>query len=309
MAEEAVVRIDPLAHKTVGELDELEEEGGEYADSRVLESYREARIAEMKRLAAANKFGAVFPLSRADFVEDVTEASKEAYVCVLLYQDHLPESKLLQAVWPQVAAQHRATKFMSIRADACIENYPDKNVPTILVYHEGKSQVPIIGLSELGGTRVDAKSEWVGGGGWRAPCSVRARMGTPAPPRHGTHVLVCRMRVLGCVVLCVPASLVRVAPLPPPHPLLHPIACSLPMSEKRCRKSVWPYTTIRNHIKRLAFDAGDRLLRVWTAFAPCVALRSPPPPLTFVPPSPPSPSPITLCSRRVGPLPPRRRQD
>lgn len=44
----------------------------------------------------------VYSLSRSDFVREVTEDSKEVWVAVLLYKDGIPESKLLEQLWPRV---------------------------------------------------------------------------------------------------------------------------------------------------------------------------------------------------------------
>jgi hypothetical protein len=163
MAEEAATRIDPLAGKSVAELDELEEEGGEFADSRALEGYRARRIAELKAKAAANRFGALLPLTRVDFVREVSEASADCWVVVFLHQDHVADSQLLARVLPRVAAAHAAAKFMAIKADACIEGYPDRNVPTLLLYHKGALQSQVVGLAELGGARLlsERTVEWV----------------------------------------------------------------------------------------------------------------------------------------------------
>lgn len=122
--ERKMAAFDPLADKSAAELDALEEEDGEYADSRVLERYRRARLEELKAKAAANRFGALFPLSRPDFVKEVTEASRAAPVVVLLYKDAIAESRLLEAVMLRLAAKHRTTKFMKIVAESCIEGYP-----------------------------------------------------------------------------------------------------------------------------------------------------------------------------------------
>jgi hypothetical protein len=47
-------------------------------------------------------------------------------------------------------------------ADACIEGYPDRNVPTLLLYHDGSLQSQIVGLAEFGGPRVTKDTvEWV----------------------------------------------------------------------------------------------------------------------------------------------------
>lgn len=95
----AAVAADPLAYKTLAELDEEE---GDDVSRRVLDDYRAKRIAEVRAAAARNKYGAVMPLSREDFVREVTEGSKEAWVVLLLFKEGVPESKLLEALWPRV---------------------------------------------------------------------------------------------------------------------------------------------------------------------------------------------------------------
>ena len=158
-AEAAVERIDPLAFKSVGELEELGEEGGGFDDSRVLDAYREARIAEMKAAAARNRFGAVLPLVRVDFVREVNDASRDGtWVVIHLHQDHVEDSKLLERALARLAPLKKDVKFMAAKADACIEGYPDRNVPTLLLYRNGELQTQIVTLAELGGQRVSAKS-------------------------------------------------------------------------------------------------------------------------------------------------------
>ena len=49
----------------------------------------------------------LFPLSRPDFVKEVTEASKEVPVVVLLYKDSIQDSRLLEAVMQRVCASCR----------------------------------------------------------------------------------------------------------------------------------------------------------------------------------------------------------
>ena len=45
-------------------------------------------------------------------------------------------------------------KFCEIRADLCIEGYPEKNCPTILVYHDGNIIQQTVTLKDLGGQRT-----------------------------------------------------------------------------------------------------------------------------------------------------------
>ena len=160
--ESAAREFDPLKNRTLDELDELEEE--EYADSRMIDSYRQQRLEELKAIAKRNKFGQLMEFSRSEFVKEVTEASKESWVIVLLYKDHIPDSKKLLEVMFQLAKKHPATKFLRIVSDNCIENYPDKNVPTIFLYRDGVVQgPPIIGLALFGGIKETtlATVEWV----------------------------------------------------------------------------------------------------------------------------------------------------
>lgn len=140
--------------RNLEELDELED----LEDDDVLESYKRQRIAEMKALQSAEKYNSVLQISKSDYPREVTEASKECYVVVLLYQNALPACKLLNAILDRLAVKYKATKFCKIVADLCIENYPDKNVPTLLIYGEGDLKKQIVGMSTCGGQNATVRS-------------------------------------------------------------------------------------------------------------------------------------------------------
>ena len=42
-------------------------------------------------------------------------------------------------------------KFCEMRADLCIEGYPERNTPTILIYKDGNIRRQIVTLAELNG--------------------------------------------------------------------------------------------------------------------------------------------------------------
>jgi hypothetical protein len=44
-----------------------------------------------------------------------------------------------------------ATKFVRIEARDCIQGYPDANLPTVLLYIEGKCVKSLLGLAPFGG--------------------------------------------------------------------------------------------------------------------------------------------------------------
>ncbi|CAG8576902.1 5463_t:CDS:2 [Dentiscutata heterogama] len=143
-----------LEDKTLDELDELEDE----EDERVLLEYRQKRIAEMKAEALRSKFGEVIQISKPDFIREVTDASKEVWVVVHLFKDSIPECKLMNAHLATLAAKYKATKFIKIIGDQCIPNYPDKNLPTLLIYGEGDMTLQLVGLAELGGLNMSLES-------------------------------------------------------------------------------------------------------------------------------------------------------
>lgn len=47
----------------------------------------------------------------------------------------------------KLATAYPSTKFVSIRGDMCIANYPDKNIPTLLIYRRGQLIKQIVGMS------------------------------------------------------------------------------------------------------------------------------------------------------------------
>lgn len=112
------------------------------------------------------QFGALYPLTRDEYTKEVTEGSKECWVVVLLYNDAVDASRALQEVLERLAPKHKAVKFLRIKADQCIEGFPDRNVPTLLLYHEGENQRQLMGPGVYGGKRNGAgitedTVEWV----------------------------------------------------------------------------------------------------------------------------------------------------
>ena len=51
-------------------------------------------------------------------------------------------------------------KFCEMRADMCIEGYPERNTPTILVYKDGDIKKQIITLQGLRSERTTIMGKW-----------------------------------------------------------------------------------------------------------------------------------------------------
>ena len=117
------------------------------------------RMAELSTIATASVFNQVYHLQKPDYSKDVTEASNTAFVLVHLTSSlgTNVESRLLSEVWREMALKFGDIKFCEIRADMCIEGYPERNTPTILVYRNGDIQKQVVTLRELSGEQTNIK--------------------------------------------------------------------------------------------------------------------------------------------------------
>ncbi|XP_018048700.1 PREDICTED: viral IAP-associated factor homolog isoform X2 [Atta colombica] len=147
-----------LEKKTLDELDELEDE----EDERVLEEYRRKRIAEMKELANKCKYGEVREISAEDYVKEVNNAGEDVWVVLYLYKSGIPLCTLVNQHLASLARKFPATKFLKSISTTCIPNWPDSNLPTIFIYHEGNMVKQIIGPLEFRGMKLsEAELEWM----------------------------------------------------------------------------------------------------------------------------------------------------
>lgn len=64
------------------------------------------------------------------------------------------ESRVLSEIWRELAPKYGDMKFCEMRADMCIEGYPDRNTPTILAYKDGDIKRQIVTLAELNGPKT-----------------------------------------------------------------------------------------------------------------------------------------------------------
>lgn len=69
--------------------------------------------------------------------------------------------QLLQQKLQILAPKFAATKFVKIRSEEAIPNYPHKNLPTLLIYRKGDVAAQFVGGASLGGEAMTAESlEW-----------------------------------------------------------------------------------------------------------------------------------------------------
>eukprot|EP01094_Clydonella_sp_ATCC50884_P001304 TRINITY_DN10985_c0_g1_i1.p1 TRINITY_DN10985_c0_g1~~TRINITY_DN10985_c0_g1_i1.p1 ORF type:complete len:236 (+),score=87.64 TRINITY_DN10985_c0_g1_i1:164-871(+) len=149
---------DPLAGKTVEELDELEDD----EDEAVLRRYREERMREWRERQARRRFEGVREIKRHQFVREVSSnPDADRWIVLLLYADHVEACQLVLRAFLSLAEQHQEVEFLKIEGRECMDEYPDEYLPTIFVYHGGKQRRQWITLSELGASRFTANVlEW-----------------------------------------------------------------------------------------------------------------------------------------------------
>jgi hypothetical protein len=135
IAIEALENYNPIENKTLEELNELEESDDE---DEVIRAYKEKRMQEMKEYAEKIKFGKVLELRKQDYIAEVTNAPKDVFVVLLLYQTYVENSNILSNIFDYLANKFQLVKFMKIVATNCIEKYNDEDVPGVIIYQNAK---------------------------------------------------------------------------------------------------------------------------------------------------------------------------
>jgi len=129
-------------------LETLASEAPDSDTERTIATYRAKRIAELSEAAKKARFGDIIPISREAYTREVTEGSKvneeddeeelgTGVVCFLYRDADIPCARLT-AQLKTLAARFPRTKIVSIVGNKCIENYPDRHLPTLFIYRLGK---------------------------------------------------------------------------------------------------------------------------------------------------------------------------
>lgn len=136
----------------------LEDMQDEFEEDSFLETYRQIRLAQLKEAAKKQRYGTVSSIQRADFLREVTESSRDSWVVVLLNQEKILGCQVLLHCLRQLAEQYQHIKFISMLSTDCIPDYPNENLPTLLVYKDGQCKRTIVGLRTLGVDRISPES-------------------------------------------------------------------------------------------------------------------------------------------------------
>lgn len=126
--------------------DDLDDE-----DEEVFRKYREQRMAELINFKAKRTFGEVREISGIDFVDEVTKADPDTWVVIHLYKAGIPLCTLINRSLIEIASSFPETKFLKSISTVCIPNFPDENLPGLLIYKGGKCQKQIFGSHHFSG--------------------------------------------------------------------------------------------------------------------------------------------------------------
>eukprot|EP00262_Sarcandra_glabra_P006736 TRINITY_DN1922_c0_g2_i1.p1 TRINITY_DN1922_c0_g2~~TRINITY_DN1922_c0_g2_i1.p1 ORF type:complete len:296 (-),score=52.58 TRINITY_DN1922_c0_g2_i1:98-862(-) len=140
--------------RTEEELEDLEDDR-DLDDDRFLEDYRKRRLVELRDAARVSRFGSVVPITGADFVREVSQAPSDVWVVVFLYKEGIPECGILSHCLEELATRYPGTKFVKIISTDCIPNYPDRNLPTLLVYNNSVVKATYVGLHPFGSRKCN----------------------------------------------------------------------------------------------------------------------------------------------------------
>jgi len=115
----------------------------------------------MQAEAMKSHFGELIEISQTEYTKEVTNAPPDIYVVVFLYKQGIPHCQFLEQKLRILAQKFKATKFIKIRSESAIPNYPDRNLPTLLIYNKTDVVQQFVGLSSFGGERMTVEDlEW-----------------------------------------------------------------------------------------------------------------------------------------------------
>jgi len=154
-------RLDKLTLKEIDELEDNDDDDELLNDTSFIDQYREKRIQELKLKTLQNRFGDLQEIVKADWLREVNETSKTCWVVISLYQDSIVESRLLDEILLILAPKFKYIKFLKIKAQQAVENWPESRLPTLFLYNEGELKHQVFTLNELGGKSTKADDlEW-----------------------------------------------------------------------------------------------------------------------------------------------------
>ena len=111
-----------------------------------MQTYTERRLKELcgsseNEKQGKRKFGEVIVIDRTEWQHHVNDDSHDVWVVVgLLSTYDSNRTGLMKTAICELACLHVETKFVLISSHQAIANWPEENLPSIFIYHNGKLQ-------------------------------------------------------------------------------------------------------------------------------------------------------------------------
>lgn len=153
---------DEVDHGALASRD-VDDDGAETSaldDDDALELFRQRRLREMQQSvqSAAAGFGRLKRITKASYVEDITNASLQCPVLAVMAKDGHDASDALLRVMSDVCGRQTSMKFVCIPAEEAISMFPAKHIPCCLIYQQGKLVHQVTGLDTWGGKQLSVSS-------------------------------------------------------------------------------------------------------------------------------------------------------
>lgn len=129
-------------------------------DDEIMEKIRQKRLKEIEELRKKSKYGSILEISGEDWIKEINEAGEDIWVIVHLYKTGVQLCNVINYHFQTLARQFPTTKFIKAVSTTCIPNYPDKNLPTIFVYHNNDMKAQIIGPKQFSLDVSKDQLEW-----------------------------------------------------------------------------------------------------------------------------------------------------
>eukprot|EP00281_Chroomonas_sp_CCMP1168_P002840 CAMPEP_0206270030 /NCGR_PEP_ID=MMETSP0047_2-20121206/32647_1 /ASSEMBLY_ACC=CAM_ASM_000192 /TAXON_ID=195065 /ORGANISM="Chroomonas mesostigmatica_cf, Strain CCMP1168" /LENGTH=228 /DNA_ID=CAMNT_0053698637 /DNA_START=24 /DNA_END=708 /DNA_ORIENTATION=- len=128
---------DRAVEAALGETDADALEFETEEDERFFEEYKAKRLEELRQGAKARSYSGVMDIAADSFRQEVTDAANdETFVVVHLYRDGRGGLLSRGPVAAGAGEEQGQTKFTRIFYSNAIPNYPEANLPTVIVYHK-----------------------------------------------------------------------------------------------------------------------------------------------------------------------------
>jgi len=147
-----------LESKTLHEIEELDAKNNDDEDE--IQSYRKKRLAQLKVLSKAEKYGTVKLISNEEYETEVKKDTTTSTV-LLLYRTGHEASRLMETIFENLAPKFKTVKFLKLLASSTIQNFPLEHCPTVMAYRQGKVLGQFVKLDAFAGSKTTADVvEW-----------------------------------------------------------------------------------------------------------------------------------------------------